>query len=330
MKNILLKLVAILAFGLTAAAQEVPQVTEGESASVVAPSFGGENNNRGRIAATTVRTNPIVMKVTASRGPLRMSAVDYTAFKANFVAMMNGSTQVGSSPLNKFTPLGNTLVPSYVTAPTIPGSPVGTNTIWYAVELSSSQPFTVPSDLRVLMVSTPNNLFGQSVSFADTSSATQLYDGQSGGEVWNANGTTNKITSGFWNTQPVNRFFFLGVATPTMNDNTQAGADADAQWMLAFPNFKISATYSFTEGDVVTTATKVLETRPATVVTLQIARSTPGKAILTPKGLAGTGSILGKDKLSDSSWTFVTKVTGENTVEIPDSFGMKFYRLTVD
>ena len=308
--------VALLAtlLGFSLSAQPVV-IDDAGSAVVSDPSIIAPKNIKPQ-GLPVKRTSPIVTKVTAHYGP-RVQDAGYLSFAKEVVStiLTNGTSK---------TQLGNKLLPRYLT-----GNPV-TNTIWFSVEFWSYEPFTV-DDIRCEIGSTPNNLFGKTNILDNIQN---IYSDTSVGEFWNNDGSKKVISSGAWNSQPVNRFIFLGVPSKTLLENSEAQVAADTAWLLAFGNFTLSSLWTFWEGgEKVSKATKILETHPAPVISGGLKISTVANRTNTynvrfPE-FSGTGHLQGSET-PNGVWITFGEYSSGSSVDITLSRPWQFFRLLVE
>jgi hypothetical protein len=195
------------------------------------------------------RTSPVFGKTTAQWGP-RVNDPGYDLFAKDVIETL----RTNGIPKSQ---IGGKLLPGYLI-----GNPER-NTIWFTTEFSSDEAFVV-DEMQCEIESIPTNLLGKIEIIKNVQN---IYSVTSVGEVWNADGTKRVISSGTWNSQPVNRFIFLGVASKRFSENSDAQVVSDTAWLLAFPNFTLVGKWSILlDGNLVASDKKVLETNPASVI----------------------------------------------------------------
>lgn len=262
------------------------------------------------------QTPVVKVEVVLSAGPLKGSP-EFQDFSQSFVkAVMTGLFQTGAPSKTEFRRIGDKkLDPNYLQ---------GGWTIWSAVVITSDTPF-VPTNITSQILSSPNGLFNKLDVFNNPD---LVYSGTSVGVVVDSNGVKNFVTGGRWNEKNVTTFGFLGVASKTMNGDTQAQKDSNSAWVYSFSNFVKDYSWSILLGGNRYTGSSTLETHPFVLdpPSLVITRDTGGVKVSSPDLPTGISA----DVLRSPDWTVVGTITGNQTLAIPAGQQIELFRLRVN
>ncbi len=271
----------------------------------------------GMVFLTAHGQSPVVkVEVVLSAGPLKGSP-EFQDYSQSFMkAVMTGQFQTGAPSKTEFRRIGDKkLDPNYLQ---------GGWTIWSAVVITSDTPF-VPTNITSQILSSPNGLFNKLDVFSNPD---LVYSGTSVGIVTDSNGVKNFVTGGRWNEKSITTFGFLGVASKTMNGDTQAQKDSNSAWVYSFSNFVKDYSWSILLGGNRYTGSSTLETHPFVLLdppTLVITRDAGGIKVSSPDLPTGISA----DVLRSPDWSVVGTITGTQTLAIPVGQQIELFRLRV-